>query len=255
MERERQVFRSWINPHSQRRNIFLIAGLVVISLTAHIAAGLAGFPRGPWPPPWYFYVFAVLAIPAWVWVMRMQEPRALVRIDDNVIKFAYFSRRRSPQRLRVRLLWRDVDRVHLGCGFVVLHSGQRSIALAQRLFPPEQWENLYAHIQLQLEPAFDLITPSPAQIRFEKLRSRRKLTRVGDIAAACVVGLMIVCGYVGLLYLAHAPWLPPWAGPAMIVAAFIALMAIIAIVRKHRRRRDQVNWRERRVRERSAALA
>ena len=147
--------------------------------------------------------------------------------------------------LHLRLAWRDIDRVHLGCGFIVLHSGKQSIALAQRLFPPERWEEMYAHIQLHLEPEFDLITPSPAQLRFERLQTRTKLIWAKDIAVAFMVGLAIVGGYVGLLYVANTPGLPKWCGPAVVGGAFIVFIAIMPISRKQRRRRDQVNWRER----------
>jgi hypothetical protein len=242
-EGERQCFRSWINPHRLRRIWRIGVVLVALYILMHVTVGLVFY--GTWPP-WQVYVLPWLMIPALILQYRCGETRMVVRIDDRSIAYTRINGpTQNPRRVRVRLHWDEIDRIHLGNGSMLLSAGDRCIGLGHRLFPPERWDELYLLIQFHLEENFDLITPTPAQLRFERIQNRTKFQFALDIMLVTLIALIIVGAYVGFILISTQPGLPKWSAPVGAGCLLIVGITIMHIAQKQRKKRNLVNWRER----------
>jgi hypothetical protein len=218
----------------------VLSGLYILM---HVGVGLAFYGR--WPP-WQVYALPWLVIPVLLVQYRCEEIRMVVRIDDRSIAYTRInSPRQKKRRRRERLRWDEIDRIHLGNGSMLLCAGDRCIGLAHRLFPPAMWDELYLLIQLHLEPDFDLITPTPAQLRFERVQDRSTLKFIAEMALVTLIAMLIVGAFLGLMYLMGRPSLPAWAMPAIAGGVLAVCIAVMKLVRRLHKKRDKVNWRER----------
>jgi hypothetical protein len=183
-----------------------------------------------------------------MWSMQRLQRRWVCRIDRRglaVRRTLWPNSKPGHQLIR----WEEIQRVYLGEGALVLATADGSVRIVSATFGKAVWKSIVETVKIELEPVFDLSTPTPG---YQAWMARSQWTiarKIADLGAAVllVIGMLTICAGIGFFVVeVERRFGISWVKFATMGVWYIGLIVWVHYGTRRRKKRSELNWRERR---------